>query len=438
MTSEPPQDDRVPEWPPPRAAPGTLLGQLQRGLGSGARAVLAGADGAAHEVLAAISIDWRWDRQLDSRADFYARLVRALSIEIAAGDELLRSHADRTPAAYREREPIALEVLGRLSEMGDPAATAALRREATSGRYRAEATCYLEPTPVVFDESEQPETSNKLDDRPYADRSTAWLLAYKGRDDRFRRAVEVAGRSADLDLLIRAAADPTCPNRDQAVRGLREHRRLEVLPVVLELNDRTEPARLRRELRWAFSALPWEVTRDTAREWLSSSDQHSRRCTAAYAYGLHAGSADAEFLRAMLDRELDLGESAGQGLVCDLADALARGPRGRSPELRRAFREMTDSFGRRFVAKALAELDSEFSSTLAVDCLWDAEERTREIGASVAALDVPGVRGRLQELAADEYEAAEVRAAAQARTSALHGELAPTCRHAGAEIGAAA
>lgn len=403
-------------WPPPRAAPDTLLGQLQRGLGSGARAALAGADGAVEAVLESIAIDQRWDHRLDSRADYYARLVRALEIGTSAVDDQLRTHASRTPDHALHREPMALAVLGRLAQFGDRAAVAALRREAASGRYRAAATQRLEPEPDDLDDDDADvAASDDPRERPYASRSTAWLLAYEGRDDRFRRAVEVARRSSDIDLLIQAAADPECPNRDQAVRGLRQHGRPEVLQIISDLDDRIESVHLRREMRWAFCDLPWELTKDTAHQWLEKGDQWTRRVTAAYAYRAHAEPADQQFLRAMLDRELDLGSCGGQGIVCDLAQALARSRCGPAPEVGRAFREMFDSYGRHFVADALVAVDADFPKGLAVDCLWDAEKTIREVGATHASLGIPGVRERLRELADDLHEDVDVREKARAR-----------------------
>lgn len=65
---------------PPYDAPGTLPGLLQRGRGDGAR--LAVSLGARDEVMACVTVDYRWDWQVDSRPEYLARLVRDLDIPI--------------------------------------------------------------------------------------------------------------------------------------------------------------------------------------------------------------------------------------------------------------------------------------------------------------------------------------------------------------------
>ncbi len=65
------------------ADPYTLLGQLQRGRGIGVREALL-TDGADALVVRCIERDSRWDRQLEERGVYMARLVTALAIPIDA------------------------------------------------------------------------------------------------------------------------------------------------------------------------------------------------------------------------------------------------------------------------------------------------------------------------------------------------------------------
>jgi len=69
--------------------------------------------------------------------------------------------------------------------------------------------------------------------------------------------------------------------------------------------------------------------------------------------------------------------------------------------LDRAFHEMPYSFGRHYVAQALAHSDASFRVTRATDCLFDCEPVTREIGITHVSLDQGCVTERVRELAED-------------------------------------
>jgi hypothetical protein len=99
--------------------------------------------------------------------------------------------------------------------------------------------------------------------------------------------------------------------------------------------------------------------------------------------------------------------------VCSYADALGRHPAlGPYPELDRAFLEMPYSYGRHFIVDALGVTDFRFSSTRAVDCLWDAEPLIRATAATVVDVGSPEATARLRALAADPAEEHAVRSAA--------------------------
>lgn len=67
------------EWAPPDS----LLGKLQRGRGAGYREALV-TPGADALVLQCITHEPRWDRQMEERAEYYARLVVELGIPVGA------------------------------------------------------------------------------------------------------------------------------------------------------------------------------------------------------------------------------------------------------------------------------------------------------------------------------------------------------------------
>lgn len=67
-----------PSWLASWAPPETRLGALQRGRGDGFRMALSGGLEAAAEVVGCVLDDPRWDRQVESRDSYYARLLLAL------------------------------------------------------------------------------------------------------------------------------------------------------------------------------------------------------------------------------------------------------------------------------------------------------------------------------------------------------------------------
>ncbi|MGW7448114.1 hypothetical protein [Kitasatospora sp. NPDC054795] len=83
------------------APPTTLLGLLQRGRGQGARIAAEDPAAVADLVYGCIRWEWRWDRQVDDRALYLARLIRDSELPVSpvvdflAGDEGTRDRAMR-------------------------------------------------------------------------------------------------------------------------------------------------------------------------------------------------------------------------------------------------------------------------------------------------------------------------------------------------------
>lgn len=89
------------------------------------------------------------------------------------------------------------------------------------------------------------------------------------------------------------------------------------------------------------------------------------------------------------------------------------------PILRHIYGEAASSDLRGRAARALAATDRHFASGVAVECLWDCEEATRELAARhVVTTGDARVLERLRRLAADPAEEAEVHAAVRGRLTA--------------------
>lgn len=458
-------------WPPHLEAPDSLLGRLQRGLGSAAREVLEGrARNASDLVRSCLEADPRWDTDLDDRADYYAVLGTAAGVDVAVLEALARD-PPRGDGPDRGPSPV-LNVLARTAARGNTDAISAIRRYVPTGRYwewvipwllperrptraspgwpewvdgLAPLLCERFPTTELMSEALKDAWSVRPTDAPwdewrtaypliraaiestsdthqrspasdqYADAPTSQLLALEKATLARRVARVLASRTGDEDvkLMLHAAEDPSLAMHVAAVNALAFQQHTEVLPAVLTLSDETGRGITRALLFRAFEALPYAATRATATEWLIGGDR-TRRAAAASALGAHAIDDDVRLISAELSRELDQGLSGDQYVVCALAEALGRHPEyGPYPELDRAFSEMPYSFGRGYVVTAIAATDRRFPDKLAVDCLWDCEPAIRATGAKHVHREKPGAAARLQQMRTDPLEHKEPREAAR-------------------------
>ncbi len=458
-------------WPPRLEAPETLLGRLQRGLGSAAREVLDGEAPDARELVrSCLEADPRWDSELDDRADYYPVLgmsagVDAAVIEVLASDDPPGDGPDHGPSW-------ALNILARMAARGNAEAIGALRRYFATGRYwdwvipwlmpdgwptgpargwpecvdgLAQVLCERYSTVASMIEALNSSSAMNLEDAPwpewgaayplisaalasaaerhqlpaapndrYADESTSALLAVKTPELSRRVAKWLSLRTSrdDVRLMLRATEDPSLTMHAAAVNALAVQQHTEVLPAVLELSDQTGRGMTRALLFRAFAALPYTATRATATEWLTGSDR-TRRSAAASAMAEHAIADDVRLITAELSRELHRGLGGDQYVVCSLAEALKRHPaHGPYRELDRAFRAMPYSFGRGRVVEAVAATDPDFADELAIDSLWDCESTVRATGARHARRENPVAAARLRQIRSDPLEDRDVRAAA--------------------------
>ncbi len=456
-------------WPPHLEGPDSLLGRLQRGLGSAAREVLDGRPGDARELVRlCLEADPRWDTDLDDRADYYAVLAIAVSVDVAvlealAGEQRRGDGPDPGPS------PV-LNVLARTAARGNMEAISAIRRYIATGRYwewvipwllpegrptraspgwpewvdgLAPMLCERFPTAELMSEALKDAWSVTPTDAPWDEWRTAYpligaaleatteghqcpaahdqyeattseLLALEKATLARRVASALASRTGDEDvqLMLRASENPSLAMHAAAVSALATQQHTEVLPAVLRLSDETGRGITRALLYRAFVALPYAATRATATQWLTGGDR-ARRGAAANAMGAHAIDDDVRLVMAELSRELDQGLSGDQYVVCSLAEALGRRPEyGPYPELDRAFGYMPYSFGRGYVVNAIAATDPQFPDKLAIDCLWDCEPAVRTTAAKHVNREKPIAAARLRQMGTDPLEDEEAREAA--------------------------
>jgi hypothetical protein len=110
---------------------GTLLGQLQRGLGRAARRA-ARVPGAGELVYECVRRDPRWDRQVESRSLYYARLL----VDLEVSCEPLMDHlfdADDLIDGDEWRTSLTIDVLADLIRLSRREAAEPLRRYAIEG-----------------------------------------------------------------------------------------------------------------------------------------------------------------------------------------------------------------------------------------------------------------------------------------------------------------
>ncbi|MGF1431657.1 HEAT repeat domain-containing protein, partial [Kitasatospora sp. LaBMicrA B282] len=129
--------------------------------------------------------------------------------------------------------------------------------------------------------------------------------------------------------------------------------------------------------------------------------------------------ADAALVVAGLRRRV-LADGVRDPRLCGLVDGVGRlAAEEAVPVLRHIYGEAVSSELRGRAARALAATDRSFARGVAVECLWDCEEATRELAARhVVTTGDARVLERLRRLAADPAEEAEVHAAVRGRLTA--------------------
>ncbi|WP_432056390.1 HEAT repeat domain-containing protein [Streptomyces sp. bgisy022] len=461
---------------PDIAPSGTLLGLLQRGRGDGTLHALTAP---RPEALAALNHcvlnDPRHDWQLENRSLYYARLCLDLRADLDAVEAHLFGPEDVLDTD-ETRTGLALAVLGHLASYGRPDALHLLRRYAAHGSNWAWALDELAlrdddaglralAQPVLDRFGTDPEGEAELastvrdafEPRPWRLWADDPRPAVSGRVraaqeagcfDRWQRQMRPTGprpgwsvravfdwaeeglqRGAALDVpaarclaavagpddrpdILRAADDGTDGARCTALRYLADHHDPDALTLI-ERAVATGPAVVADAAVDAFERMRSLAAVDRARRWAGRPDRLG--AAAGRVLACRGGVHDRDQVLAAL-REAVRGEGPDATSLLTLVDGAGRlGITCAAPVLRHVYRETASSHLRGRTARALAATDPSFAAGLAVECLWDCEESTREIAARHAGTGDTRVVERLRRLAADPAEEAEVQTAVRSR-----------------------
>ncbi|MEV5506731.1 hypothetical protein [Streptomyces orinoci] len=465
---------------PDIAPSGTLLGLLQRGRGDGTLHALAAPRAEALAALnRCVRADPRRDWQVENRSLYYARLYRDLDGGLEEIEQHL-FHPDDLLDTAEERTGLALAVLGHLAAYGRRDALLLLRRYAATGTnwswaldelaLRDEDTALavlgqavlarfpadpegdaalaaavrdaFEPRPwrIWADERQSPATAARMRaawERSSFDRwqrqlrSTGprpgWSVrevldwAQEGLDlhpvqqrpvAAARCLTAVAGPEDRLEI-IEAAAFGTAGARATALRYLAEHDDPQALDLIeTAAGDPAEP--VAEAAVAAFERMRGPAALERARAWVHRGD--ALGAAAAGMLACRGAEYDAALVLGALRRTVRT-EGPDAPVLWDLVDGAGRlAIRCAAPVLRHVYRETSSSHLRGRAARALAATDPSFPAGFAVECLWDCEESTRELGAHhhAATADARVVQ-QLRRLAADPAEEAEVQTAVRSR-----------------------
>lgn len=444
----------------------SLQGQLQRGRGAGFLAALRADPSVVRPLLVeCITHDPRWDTQVENRGFFYAELAVEVGLETAPLERHLRENDDREEAD--DRAGLTLSTLGKLAALGRREAVRILREyvdygyrwdwavenldelddpEATVGL--ADAVCRRAPDDealrqvgVLFDYTAprgwwacNPRLSRLAEwhadglrnqrarrareeckAEELAGLSVEELLRIAGRDNfvAVGRALALRATPADLDRLTAGVQSDDLFVAAAVFPGLVALGAPAIATLKLALQTRELPVFLWVQASRALRALAPEPARQLAREGFDSPVWRVRQA-AEILFAAHATEEDLPRLREAVPAALHSGHTYR---LCHLLEALTRFPgRGWMPEVEAAFVETGYSHARRRAAEAMAATaPHEFARSYALECLWDCEEETREVGCGWVDLHFPEARRRLQELAQDPHEEQSVRDKARSR-----------------------
>ncbi|MFI7211494.1 hypothetical protein ACIBP4_11655 [Micromonospora maritima] len=401
------------------AEPTTFTGSLQHGLGRGAHRARHDPQ-APPAVLACVRRDYRWDRLVDERAVYLARLVRDCGLPTPPLLDLLREHQVGDDDNTFDNTLDVLEVLGRA---GDPHAVDGLRGYVRDGPRWVDAlqTMARDWPREMWDDllpvaRTRLERGDRVDDvlwrgRPWSDwaevddRIAGEVAAFRPRAAGTRPFAQRP--TEDLLAMLRAGG------RDRRTAALRELNRRGPQPALLDVVDELPVPELHGPLSRAVGLLG-PLALPLARAW-AAPPVHPMVWTAYLVLARHGDESDLPALLAAwdwLDRRTD--DLCGYDA---LAEGVARigGPAARAvvPRLRRAWFS-PHTFERAAYLRAVVALAPGDTDPLLFEGLWDCESDVRRFAAEHAPLD-DATRPRLSRLRDDPMETPEVRAAAAAR-----------------------
>ncbi|MCA9646602.1 MAG: hypothetical protein KC492_38210, partial [Myxococcales bacterium] len=442
-------------WPFPYDSPDSLAGQLQRGLGRGYLAALDAPSEEVHQhLMKCILGESRLDHQVDSRRWYYGELAWLTELPV----EPLEAHLvglgdDRDGDGW-----LALNVLGHLAVRGHDGAVDILRKyvryggwwdEALSELGRAQRPEYWQGLETAAADRVTPDPGGidlYLGNEPLATfaRTVPAFVAMKQRADNFERtdaeseklrglsteellqspvtaiherAKVLAERTAPIDreALTHGLAHADIKVRALAARALAEQGSSEgydtAKQILVGLRG-WERLVARGFTTKALTAMPADLVLPLARKWRSSRRAPLRDAGRAILES-HANSDDVPWIRNQLRRKWSIDAEGELLFAAELAARLWVPTM--LGDLRRLFGEFVYSYGRMHLTEVLAGVDPEFSTTLAVECLWDCEPDSRRLGVLHADPADVRVRKRLEEIAVDAAEEPGVRELAQAK-----------------------
>lgn len=465
---------------PDIAPSGTLLGLLQRGRGDGTLHALAARRADALAALEQCVLrDPRHDWRVESRSLYYARLYSELEGPLDGIEQHL-FHPDDIVSPDEHRCGLALSVLGHLAGYGRRDAILLLRRYAATGgcwewaldelavrdeddalralgpavlarfprtaegeaRLAAAVREAYEPRPWrLWAEDPDPAVSErvrKASEQGAFDRwqrqmrpagptpgwSVAAVLAWaqeglaahpqQYRDAPAARCLAAVAGPEDRGQLVEAARGGPEAARAAALRHLCDRQDAEALDLIeaaaLSASDLVTRAAVE-----SFERMRSVAALTRARAWSPREDVLG--AAAARMLACRGGAEDADRVLGALRRLVQREGADAEGLAALVEGAGRLSIDCAAPVLRHIYRETSSSQLRGVAAHALARTDPCFGAGLAVECLWDCEETTRELAARAATTSDVRVLARLRSLAADPAEEAEVQTAVRGRLS---------------------
>jgi hypothetical protein len=451
------------------AAPDSLLGLLQRGRGEGYRRVLATPRNESHGLLIqCITRDPRIDSQVESRDDYYASIAIDIELPLEPLAEYLRQNDDPSQGSWAT--PLTVTTLTELAKRSYRNAEEILCDYVKWGQWWnwplddllslpgdkltqriAHAIEEHFPTDDALDEAMRTwPTEQFVNLSRFSSRIGVSIskVSTKTTQDIFPDLTSLSPREL-LDMadqknyrsLGKAIADVVGPTDVDflvsnvslekpfvtyvALAGLTKLAPTslsEWLPEFwLIIPESTKETLTRNHgfvvLRQAVSrtilALAPAATLPLARGWLN--EEHFRKQDMAEKIlRSHATPEDIPLLRASL-RPMMTDEEAEWG--CFMIQAFNNLPNvGTIQELIDIYYHFRFSMGRSYAAEAIQITSPEFfAKTLALECLWDCEEGTRELGAKFAPLESSEALQRIRHLAEDSFECEMVRKEANSR-----------------------
>ncbi len=449
------------------ADPSSLLGQLQRGRGSGFRRALAAHPADVRPLLFdCVTRDPRWCRQLEARGGYYADLLIHTGADLRPFAAHLRMHDDVDP--HSSEVWLLLDTLGALARRGVGFAVAVIREYVGWGTHweaalidladlespaaasgvdvalcrRIASDDELRGALWMADPEREPwrgwmrtnarmERLIRQNEREHAECRAGWEgpadLLGLSLQELFQRAESPRQSLVQLCRVARERAGPEdvpfllsqiiSPERARchlalaALASVADDRCVVPLAALVERGGRFGCSRIR--LLGALRGLPAPLLLPLARRWFASPESHVREIGCRL-LATDAEQEDLDALRAAVSGSVADGDMYR---LCSLLEGLERLQLPASmPEVEGAWVAASYSWAQAAAARVLHRCSPHtFARDWAPECLWDSDDRLRLLGCETVDPAAEGVRERLEELAAAPWEDPKVQSAARRR-----------------------